>query len=108
MFAVLVGSQRIASQAHYPSDVFLGAAAGCSVATLLLYVGWRDGMAQPLREALAARSCLGKRQHAIVGATGAAYGNPSSSFTRRLDAIQPVSPHTLIGLVAEIEIFAGG
>jgi membrane-associated phospholipid phosphatase len=38
--AGLVGCQRIASGAHYPSDVLLGAAAGCLVAALLLSIGW--------------------------------------------------------------------
>jgi membrane-associated phospholipid phosphatase len=37
--AVLVGFQRIVSGAHFPSDVFAGAAAGCLAAMLLLYVG---------------------------------------------------------------------
>jgi membrane-associated phospholipid phosphatase len=39
LLAVLVGCQRIASGAHFPSDVLMGAAAGCLVATLLLQVG---------------------------------------------------------------------
>jgi membrane-associated phospholipid phosphatase len=38
--AVLVGCQRIVAGAHYPSDVLVGAAAGCLAATLLLHVGW--------------------------------------------------------------------
>lgn len=37
--AVLVGCQRIAAAAHYPSDVLAGAAAGCLVAMLVLYIG---------------------------------------------------------------------
>jgi membrane-associated phospholipid phosphatase len=39
VLAALVGCQRIAAGAHYPSDVLVGAAAGCVAATLLLYVG---------------------------------------------------------------------
>jgi len=39
LLAVLVGCQRIASGAHYPSDVLVGAAIGCLVAALLLSVG---------------------------------------------------------------------
>jgi membrane-associated phospholipid phosphatase len=37
--AVLVGCQRIVSRAHFPSDVFIGAAVGCLAATLVLHVG---------------------------------------------------------------------
>jgi membrane-associated phospholipid phosphatase len=40
VLAALVGCQRIVAGAHYPSDVLIGAAAGCLVAWLLLYVGW--------------------------------------------------------------------
>jgi membrane-associated phospholipid phosphatase len=36
---VLVGCQRIASRAHFPSDVFIGAAVGCLAAMLVLHVG---------------------------------------------------------------------
>jgi len=47
LLAVLVGCQRIVSMAHYPSDVLMGAAAGCLVAMFLLKVGrlpaWFDG-----------------------------------------------------------------
>jgi membrane-associated phospholipid phosphatase len=46
--AVLVGCQRIVSGAHFPSDVLIGAAAGCLAATFFLYVGrlpkWFDGL----------------------------------------------------------------
>jgi membrane-associated phospholipid phosphatase len=35
----LVGCQRIFSGAHFPSDVLIGAAAGCLAATFFLYVG---------------------------------------------------------------------
>jgi membrane-associated phospholipid phosphatase len=37
--AVLVGCQRIASRAHFPSDVLIGAAIGCLAATFVLHVG---------------------------------------------------------------------
>jgi membrane-associated phospholipid phosphatase len=37
--AVLVGCQRMVCGAHYLSDVLVGAAAGCLVAPLFLYVG---------------------------------------------------------------------
>ena len=37
--AVLVGCQRIVSGAHFPSDVLIGAAAGCLAATFFLHVG---------------------------------------------------------------------
>ena len=47
LLTVLVGCQRIVSGAHYPSDVLVGAAAGCLVAMFLLHVGrlsaWFDG-----------------------------------------------------------------
>ena len=39
LLAVLVGCQRIVSGAHFPSDVLVGAAAGCLVATFFLHVG---------------------------------------------------------------------
>jgi membrane-associated phospholipid phosphatase len=39
LLAVLVGCQRIASQAHFTSDVLIGAAVGSIVATFVLYVG---------------------------------------------------------------------
>jgi membrane-associated phospholipid phosphatase len=39
MLVVMVGCQRIVSRAHFPSDVLIGAATGCLVATLFLYVG---------------------------------------------------------------------
>jgi membrane-associated phospholipid phosphatase len=39
LLAVLVGCQRIASMAHFSSDVLFGAAVGCLVATLVLRVG---------------------------------------------------------------------
>jgi membrane-associated phospholipid phosphatase len=52
--AALVGCQRIACGAHYPSDVLLGAAIGCSVAMLLLRVGrlpaWFDCWERRWRE----------------------------------------------------------
>lgn len=41
--AALVGCQRIASGAHYPSDVLAGAAVGCVAAAFLLYVGRLPG-----------------------------------------------------------------
>jgi membrane-associated phospholipid phosphatase len=37
--ALLVGCQRIAARAHYPSDMLIGAATGCLVATFFLHVG---------------------------------------------------------------------
>jgi membrane-associated phospholipid phosphatase len=39
VLAVLVGCQRIVCGAHYPSDVLIGAAAGCLVAPLILNLG---------------------------------------------------------------------
>ena len=39
LLAVLVGCQRIVSGAHFPSDVLIGAAAGCLAATFFLHVG---------------------------------------------------------------------
>jgi len=39
LFAMLVGCQRIASGAHFLSDVLVGAAAGCVVAQLVLQFG---------------------------------------------------------------------
>jgi membrane-associated phospholipid phosphatase len=39
LLAILVGCQRIVCGAHYPSDVLVGAAAGCLVAQLFLNVG---------------------------------------------------------------------
>jgi membrane-associated phospholipid phosphatase len=39
LLAVLVGCQRVACGAHYPSDVFLGAAVGSLLAMLFLSVG---------------------------------------------------------------------
>ena len=39
LLAVLVGCQRIVCGAHYPSDVLIGAAAGCLVAQFFLRVG---------------------------------------------------------------------
>jgi membrane-associated phospholipid phosphatase len=39
LLAVLVGCQRIVCGAHYPSDVLVGAAAGCLVAQCFLRVG---------------------------------------------------------------------
>jgi membrane-associated phospholipid phosphatase len=39
LLVVMVGCQRVVSRAHFPSDVLTGAATGCLVATLLLYVG---------------------------------------------------------------------
>ena len=39
VLAALVGCQRIASGAHYPSDVLAGAAIGCLAAAFLLHVG---------------------------------------------------------------------
>lgn len=41
--AVLVGCQRIACGAHYPSDVLVGAAVGCIVSSLFLNVGLLPG-----------------------------------------------------------------
>jgi len=40
VLAVLVGCQRIVSGAHFPSDVFFGAAAGCMVAQFWLNAGF--------------------------------------------------------------------
>jgi len=40
LLVALVGCQRIVAKAHYPSDVLIGAAAGCLVAMFLLKVGW--------------------------------------------------------------------
>ncbi len=44
--AILVGCQRIVSGAHFPSDVLVGAAAGCFVVQFFLHVGllpnWLD------------------------------------------------------------------
>ena len=43
LFALLVALQRIQSGAHFPSDVFFGAAVGCLVATLCInYLRWLD------------------------------------------------------------------
>ena len=39
LLAVLVGCQRIVCGAHYPSDVLIGAAAGCLAAQFVLKVG---------------------------------------------------------------------
>ena len=39
LLAILVACQRIASTAHFPSDVLIGAALGCLVSTFVLYVG---------------------------------------------------------------------
>ena len=39
LLAVLAGCQRIVCGAHYPSDVLIGAAAGCVVAQFLLKAG---------------------------------------------------------------------
>jgi membrane-associated phospholipid phosphatase len=39
LLAALVGCQRIASSAHFPSDVLFGAATGCLAAMFLLHVG---------------------------------------------------------------------
>ena len=39
LLALLVGCQRVAAGAHYPSDVLVGAAVGCLVAALLLRIG---------------------------------------------------------------------
>jgi membrane-associated phospholipid phosphatase len=39
LLAILVGCQRVVCGAHYPSDVFVGAAAGCFVAQFFLRVG---------------------------------------------------------------------
>lgn len=53
--AVLVGCQRIACGAHYPSDVLIGAAVGCIVSSLFLNVGllpgWMDRLEQRWRTA---------------------------------------------------------
>lgn len=47
LLVILVGCQRIVAGAHFPSDVLAGAATGCLVSTLFLYVGrlpiWFDG-----------------------------------------------------------------
>jgi membrane-associated phospholipid phosphatase len=40
VLAVLVGCQRITSGAHFPSDVFFGAAVGCAVAQFWLNAGF--------------------------------------------------------------------
>lgn len=42
--AVLVGCQRIVSRAHFPSDVLIGAAAGCLAAMFFLYLGKLPGL----------------------------------------------------------------
>jgi membrane-associated phospholipid phosphatase len=39
LLAALVGCQRIASMAHFPSDVMFGAATGCFVAQFILQTG---------------------------------------------------------------------
>jgi membrane-associated phospholipid phosphatase len=53
LLATLVGCQRIVSGAHYPSDVLIGAAAGCLAAMFLLKIGrlpaWFDGWEQRWR-----------------------------------------------------------
>ncbi|MEN6458644.1 MAG: phosphatase PAP2 family protein [Thermoguttaceae bacterium] len=59
LLAVLVGFQRIAAGAHYPSDVLVGAAVGCLVGALLLNVGplpvwfekWERRWGAPVRSA---------------------------------------------------------
>ena len=61
LLAVLVGCQRIVCGAHYPSDVLIGAAAGCLVAPFFLRVGriprWFDRWEERWR-ASGSRRCV--------------------------------------------------
>ena len=58
VLAVLVGCQRVAVGAHYPSDVLVGAAVGCLVAALLLRIGPLPALVRQLGAAMEAAVSL--------------------------------------------------